>query len=88
MEGTMIKSFTIALSICFTFMMLIFCCMAGYALITVQTINILVLYIASFSKEGMFIRVSTEIWYVMPISITLMMPLVYLLLRKRKMGIQ
>ncbi|WGG44738.1 hypothetical protein [Rossellomorea sp. DA94] len=62
MEGTMIKSFTIALSICFSIILLIFCCVTGYALITLQTINMFDLYIASFSEDGMFIRVSTKIW--------------------------
>ncbi|QHE62667.1 hypothetical protein FHE72_17765 [Rossellomorea vietnamensis] len=88
MTGTMSKSFTISLSICFASMMLIFSCVTGYALITVQTINVLDLYIASFSEDGMFIRVSTEIWYVMALSVTCMMPMIYLFLRKRKMRIQ
>ncbi|WP_034756307.1 hypothetical protein [Rossellomorea vietnamensis] len=88
MTGTMSESFSISLSICFASMMLIFSCVTGYALITVQTINVLDLYIASFSKDGMFIRVSTEIWYVMALSVTCMMPMIYLFLRKRKMRFQ
>ena len=84
MTGTMSKSFTFSLSICFSLMMLIFICVTGYALITVQTINMFDLYTASFSEDGMFIRVSTEIWYVMALSVTCMMLMIYLFLRIRK----
>ncbi|MFI8685927.1 hypothetical protein [Rossellomorea sp. NPDC077527] len=84
MTSTFVKSCTISISICLAFMILIFSSVTGYALITAQTIGVLDLYIAHFNDDGMFIRISTDIWYVMAIAVTFLMVLNYIILQIRK----
>lgn len=85
--GTIIKSCTISISICLALMFLIFSSVTGYALITTQSISVLDLYIANVSEEGMFIRISTDIWYVVAITVAVLMLFIYVvhLDRKRKL---
>ncbi|MGF2614311.1 hypothetical protein FZC84_19400 [Rossellomorea vietnamensis] len=70
MKKIVIKSFLTSLTACAALMMLMFVLVTGYALLTTQTLSVFDLYTAEVSEDGLFMRVSTKIWFVIILTVT------------------
>ncbi|TYR73471.1 hypothetical protein FZC79_18695 [Rossellomorea vietnamensis] len=86
MTGTIIKSCIASIFISLVLMMMIFGGITGYALMTIQTMSVFDLFIVDVSEDGMFIRISTGIWYVIGITVTFLTLLISVILLIRKGG--
>ncbi len=66
----MLKTSLASIFICVAFMTIVILGITGYSLITNQSIGVFELFSLSISDDGLFIRISTRIWYMIAVTIT------------------
>ena len=70
MRQIMFKTSLASIFVCAAFITLVIWGITGYSLMTNQSVSVFELFNVNISDDGLFIRISTRIWYVIAVTIT------------------